>query len=111
MCLGLPHHYDVITSRIYEMRRKLESKDLKYRIRERRVAQCTIAGAQLNWGEFYKAVAAISGSHWTRIQRLATCRRESDLIATTVELSALAQVIGCTAEELAAEAAERVVAV
>lgn len=111
VCLGLPHRYDVITSPIYEMRRKIEPKDLKYRIRERHVAQCTILGMPLNWGEFYKKVAEVSGSHWSRIQRLSTCRRDSELIATADELSVLAALLNCAATDLAAEAAERVVAV
>lgn len=59
---------------------------------------------------FYHEVSIIAKCHHSRIQRLVACRRDSPLVASNAELDAFAKVLDCTPEELATEAAERVVA-
>jgi hypothetical protein len=92
------------------MRTKIDPTQLKYSIRSRYFARCTELGAPVALSILYHDVSKAAGCHPSRIQRLVTCRRDSPLVATGVELDAFANYLGCKPTALATEAAERVVA-
>lgn len=87
------------------------SENLKYGIRKRYYARCTQTGVPVNLTSLYDTVAESCGKHRNSIRKIVNCQKGSPIVATMDELEAFAQILGCTATELAAEAAERVVAV
>lgn len=88
----------------------IDPKSLKYGIRQRYLAHCTRTMKQPDWTAFYETVSKMCGSAARRIQRLVLTKPDNEIIATREELAAFASVLECQIEDLANEAAERVVA-
>lgn len=92
------------------MSKTVSSKSLKYSIRERYIALCARTGKQPDFADLYQVVASAAGVSARRAQRILLANREDLTTATINELGAFAMALGCSADELAAEAAGRVVA-
>lgn len=87
----------------------LDTKELKYTIRQHYLAYCTQECKQPDFVGFYGEVAALAVSSGTRrIQRLTLAKRSDLITASRSELNAFAIVLGVSLEVLAGEAAKRV---